>query len=724
MALLGSVDHQLFGLINGTLHHPILDVVLSFVTDFNNFKVPLIATIAVVMWLGPPQRRWRLLQMLLLVLLADMTGGFIKEWLAIARPSFEQLGADNIRLVGGHRLGKSAAFPSNHAVNMFAGCSFLWWHSRKKRWAPLLFVPAVVVAWSRVYVGVHWPSDIVGGALIGMGVAAGYLWMDAKAPIVKYENGHRTGFSWTGLALFFAIFVTMFRLNYVAQQYVDLASEEAQYWAWSRRLDWSYYSKPPLIAYSIRFFCTIFGDTALGVRGGAIVMSAILMVITWSLTLRLFRDERIACLSLLGVNAIPMYAVGAAVMTTDTPLLLFWAATIWSLQRAIFEERRHAWWMGGVLLGLGLLSKYAMLYLIPCIALFLALSPKYRFWLRRPQPYLSVLIGLMFFAPVIVWNGQHNWVTFRHVYRLAGGGAPAPTVDLGVRLMKMVETFFQFFGGQVGFITPLLFGAMVWVVMRTFARRDWRLDDRVLFLACLSMPILVFFHIKSLFSTTYANWGAMAYYTAAPLVVWWLVSNYDAATDRPGRVYWRRWGIAMFGTAALFTVGVHFGSDVYLTLNRAFGAVTGGKQLNPKLDPMYQLIGWRKLASEVTEIRSRMPDPHDAFIFAPDYHTASLMSFYVKDQPFTFNPNLGRRMNQFDIWGGLTDEAGNDAVYVTGDDDETTRPHRLVRERFFQWDPPAVVALGKRGVEYKEYRVFRLYKYDGIVIGKAEAGSY
>lgn len=724
MAMLGPLDRQLFSLFNGTLHHPILDAVMPFVTDFGNFKVPILVAVLVVMWLGPPERRWRLLQLVLLVLLADMTGGFLKEWLDVARPSPAELGEEGVRLVGGHRLGKSAAFPSNHAVNMFAACGFLWWHLRHHRWAPLLFAPALVIAWSRVYVGVHWPSDVVGGAAVGLGVLAGFLAMDRRLPILTYENGRRVAFSLPGLALFFAVFVTMFRLSYVAQEYVDLASEEAQYWSWSRRLDWSYYSKPPLIAYSIRLFCEIFGDTALGVRAGAIAMSAVVMAITWSLSMRLFRDERIAALSLLGVNAIPMYAVGAAVMTTDTPLLLFWASMLWAFERATLGGRPRYWWLVGLFLGLGLLSKYAMLYLVPCLALFLALSPTQRHWLRRPEPYGALVLGSLFFAPVVVWNAQNNWVTFRHVYRLAGGGAPAaPSPELGARLAKSAETFFAFFGGQVGFITPLLFGAMCWVVWRVFARRDWRLDDRLLFLACPCAPILIFFHAKSLFGNTYANWGAMAYYTAALLVVWWLVDNYDRATDRPGRVFWRRWGVATFGLAGLITVGVHFGSDVFQTLNRGARAL-GSNGLSPKLDPMYQLVGWRKLASEVTEARSEMPEPPYTFIFAPDYHTASLMAFYVEGQPFTYNPNIGRRMNQFDIWGGLLEQAGNDAIYVTGDDDETTRPHRLVRERFADWRTPQIVSLGKRGVEYKEYRVFKLYGYDGQVIGKAEAGSY
>ena len=115
MELLGPFDRQIFGLVNGTWHHPILDLVMPFVSDFGNFKLPIIVAAAVAWWLGPPERRWRLIQLVLLVLLTDMAGGFIKEWIGASRP-YESLGDAGIRLVGQGAHGKSASFPSNHAL--------------------------------------------------------------------------------------------------------------------------------------------------------------------------------------------------------------------------------------------------------------------------------------------------------------------------------------------------------------------------------------------------------------------------------------------------------------------------------------------------------------------------------------------------------------------------------------------------------------------------------
>src|SRR5438552_1817437 len=73
---------------------------------------------------------------------------------------------------------------------------------------------------------------------------------------------------------------------------VDLSGDEAQYWDWSRQLDWSYYSKGPLVAYIIRASCAIFGDTMQGVRYPAIVFGVGTSIVTYLLTRKLFGGER------------------------------------------------------------------------------------------------------------------------------------------------------------------------------------------------------------------------------------------------------------------------------------------------------------------------------------------------------------------------------------------------------------------------------------------------
>src|SRR5438045_8185713 len=87
-----------------------------------------------------------------------------------------------------------------------------------------------------------------------------------------------------------------FHLYYLANQCpLDLAPDEAHYWDWSRHLDWSYYSKGPLVAYLIRGGCELFGPTALGVRLPAVVCGALLLASVYVLTVQVFGRERLAC---------------------------------------------------------------------------------------------------------------------------------------------------------------------------------------------------------------------------------------------------------------------------------------------------------------------------------------------------------------------------------------------------------------------------------------------
>ena len=122
----------------------------------------------------------------------------------------------------------------------------------------------------------------------------------------------------------------LFRIYYIEWGPLDLAPDEAQYWEWSRRLDLSYYSKGPAIAYIIAFFTGIFGNSELGIRIGAIIISSLLTLLAYMFTNRFFNNERTAFFAALIPNLTPLFAAGSILMTTDSPLLLFWGLTIYT----------------------------------------------------------------------------------------------------------------------------------------------------------------------------------------------------------------------------------------------------------------------------------------------------------------------------------------------------------------------------------------------------------
>jgi undecaprenyl-diphosphatase len=165
-----NLDLQALYFFNVTLSAPWLDSVMIYLTNLQHWVPVYIVAFAWLIW----KFKWRGVRMtiacLLLVGTADLvTNRFIKE--AIARPRPCSLIADPsglyswIRTPDGPRMGFS--FPSSHAVNNFAGAVFFVLLFPKKRTLWWLFVPATIVAITRSYLGLHYPSDLLGGMMIG-----------------------------------------------------------------------------------------------------------------------------------------------------------------------------------------------------------------------------------------------------------------------------------------------------------------------------------------------------------------------------------------------------------------------------------------------------------------------------------------------------------------------------------------------------------------------------
>lgn len=172
-----SWDVALFRFINDGLANTVFDAVMPFITEVKHFY-PLYALLFILLlWKGGKAGRWCALLLALAVLIADpLSSRVIKEEVARTRPCRE---LTDVRLLVGCGGGKS--FPSSHAVNNFAGLVVFGWFFR--RWVWWWLAMALVVGFSRIYVGVHYPFDVLGGALIGMAVGA--------AVVGTYEGARR-----------------------------------------------------------------------------------------------------------------------------------------------------------------------------------------------------------------------------------------------------------------------------------------------------------------------------------------------------------------------------------------------------------------------------------------------------------------------------------------------------------------------------------------------------
>ena len=182
----------------------------------------------------------------------------------------------------------------------------------------------------------------------------------------------------------------------------------------------SYFSKPPGIAF-IQFAGTaLWGDTQFGVRFFSPVFAAILSVVV----LRFMAREagaRLGFLLLLILTSAPLMSLGTILMTVDPPLVLCCTLAMIAGWRAVQPDgTTKQWLLAGLAAGLGFLCKYSAAYLLVCWALFFLLWPPARAQLKKPGPYLALLVFALCTLPVIIWNSQNGWITVHHVADNAG----------------------------------------------------------------------------------------------------------------------------------------------------------------------------------------------------------------------------------------------------------------------------------------------------------------
>jgi len=171
ISVLSSWDITLFRLINGQGHNYFLDWFMPFMTDLKNFWYVLPV---LVVWVLVREKKAGIVFLVFIGLTLAITDPFssrlLKDWVGRVRPCHV---LEEVRLLTD--CNTSYSFPSSHAVNIFAAAFFL--SQPLKKLSPLFFGIAGIVGYSRIYIGIHYPLDVIGGAAIGLLIAWPMRWL-------------------------------------------------------------------------------------------------------------------------------------------------------------------------------------------------------------------------------------------------------------------------------------------------------------------------------------------------------------------------------------------------------------------------------------------------------------------------------------------------------------------------------------------------------------------
>ena len=373
---------------------------------------------------------------------------------------------------------------------------------------------------------------------------------------------------------------------------LPLSADEAYYWLWSKYLAAGYYDHPPAVAFVIRLGTSLFGDTELGVRAGGVLLSALASWFVWRAALDILKDEQRALLAALLFNLTLMIGVEMLAVTPDTPSIAATAAFLFCLAR-VQSTGKGVWWLwAGVAAGLGLLSKYSGLFVGMGALLWLIVNPRARLWLATLWPWAGGALALLIFLPNLLWQSQHQWMTFAFQFGRVTQG------HLTLRFL------FEFIGAELGLATPFI---LILAVLGAWRARI-RNDDRALLLSLIT-PALIYFLVHALHDRVQGNW---------PCFLFPMLAILAADAFAPGRD-WLGWCSRL----AMPVAG--------LVLLLAYAqAATGFLPLAH--DPLARLlgVGVKQVAGQV---QTEMQATGARAVLTSDYETTAWLRFYAPGLP-------------------------------------------------------------------------------------------
>lgn len=220
------------------------------------------------------------------------------------------------------------------------------------------------------------------------------------------EEKNSAGLGITCSVFLASLFLRLFYLNFTC-----LLPEEAYYWQYARHLDIAYLDHPPMVALTIFLGTKVFGINEFGVRIGAVVWWMLSGVFVYLLSSEVF-GRKTAHASLIVFSTLPYFFWTGFFETPDSPLLAFWAAALYFLYKTLITQSEKSWWGVGLCFGLGMLSKYSISILGLATLVYMIIDAKSRHHFLSFRPYVAAFAALMIFSPVLLWNFEHQWVSF------------------------------------------------------------------------------------------------------------------------------------------------------------------------------------------------------------------------------------------------------------------------------------------------------------------------
>ena len=350
--------------------------------------------------------------------------------------------------------------------------------------------------------------------------------------------------------------------------------DELQFLSDARHLDWGFVAYPPFTPFVERVAFSIFGVSLIGLRFFSVIAQAIVILVSGLMARDLggSRLAQIATALSVGLSGLPIFEATEFQYTTFS--FLWWIFVCWFTIRLLKTENARWWLAIGGAIGLGLMTKYSVVFFVAGLLVGLCLTRARRYF-TNPWFWAGVLIALVIFSPNIVWLIRHDFVSYHFLQHIHARDVGEGRADGYWKLQLLLDAN--------PFAIPLCLVGLI-----TFFR-----ESRYRMLAWMwVVPVLVFWVNKGRF-----------YYVAEAYPVLIAMGAVVAEGWLAGRAAWLRRTLEAVYFTGLVVVGGYFVAILVPIASsgplRDFAFKNNGD--------LREEIGWDELVHTVASVRDSLP---------------------------------------------------------------------------------------------------------------------
>ena len=401
----------------------------------------------------------------------------------------------------------------------------------------------------------------------------------------------------------------LFRL--ILLPFMGLMPQDAYYYLYGQNLSLSYFDHPGMIGYLLRIFTEIFGQSIFTIKFTDFIITTLTILSFYKLASYFLSKQKLARAIVLLASTI-FVSILSFNSTPDVPLLLFWTLSLICLYKAIFEEKKWFWILGGITMGLAFNSKYTALLLQIGLIAFLVFSNKYRKLFLSPWFWISLLLSVAVTFPVWYWNCQNEFASF--AFQSSERTSSISEFKISPK------NFFGAIGHQMFLLLPVLFLIFITFTYKYVKRALIKFkipQAKTLFLLAFFIPTFVGF-----FSLTPIYWVKLN----------WMMPSYITGIILAGMFINKK----LLKTQIIFSIVFH----ILVSAQILFYLVP------IKSDDTW--VGWKELASEIETLPEKKIN---TFVFSNDnYKTSACLNFFMDEKVYAQNI-IGLPALHFDYLG-------------------------------------------------------------------------